>query len=65
MWRLPAADKDKRKDKESALREKLDGSTNSLPLISIGENKPLSVQNILQYFQLVGNQEHSISVPPI
>jgi len=31
MSRLPAADKDEREDKESALSEELDGSTNSLP----------------------------------
>ena len=38
MSRFPAADKDEREDKESASSEKLDGSTNSLPLISNGEN---------------------------
>jgi len=38
MSRLPAADKDEREDKESSSSEKLGGSTNSLPLISNGEN---------------------------
>jgi len=52
MSRLPVADKDEHKDKESASSEKLDGSTNSLPLISSGENEPLSVQNILQYLAI-------------
>jgi len=66
MSRLPAADKDEREDKESALSEKLNGSTNSetnsLPLISNGEKEPLSVQSVLQYFHLVSNPEHTISV---
>jgi len=65
MSRLPAVDKDECEDKESALSEKLDGSTNSLPLISNDKNEPLSVHNVLQYFQLVSNPERTISIPPI
>jgi len=65
MSRLPAADEDQREDKESTSSEKLNSSANSLPLISNDENEPLSVQNVLQYFQLVSNPERTISVPPI
>jgi len=52
MLRIPASDEDKSKDKESALSEKLDGPNYSLPLISNGENEPLSVQNVLQYLAI-------------